>query len=195
MRHYVVKWQVLNTFNWFFMCSSKGSSPLILTAEWFGCVYSKLVKIRSKTFVCRLTRNFQLDSGGINASLIWSISPVESNLSSLLNIEKQQLLSDCEVSITFALQRDAAVTWCWWIYEYVIWQEGGFKNSCCTMCLVIILNYFPWLGHLYFSPFSDSSGDYHYWYKDCFLIDVPEINMKIEVILDIKKAYTNIWTP
>lgn len=140
-----------STFNWFFIYSSKDSSPLTPTAERFGCVYSKLVQIKSKTFVHRLTRSSSVNSGGINASLIWSSSAVESNLSSLLNIEKQQLLSDCEVSITFAPQRDTAVTCCWWIYEYVVWQEGGFKNSCCTMCLVITLNYFPWLGLLYFS--------------------------------------------
>jgi len=34
---------------------------------------------------------FQSDSGGVDASRICSISAVESNLSSFLNVEKQQL--------------------------------------------------------------------------------------------------------
>lgn len=118
-------------------------------AVWV-CTASRC-KSEAKHLPVDLQGAFQLDSGGTNASLIWSISAIESNLSSLLNIEKQQLLRGCEVSITFAPQRDAAVTWCWWIYEYVIWQEGGFKNNCCNTCLVITLSYFPWLGHLYFS--------------------------------------------
>lgn len=120
---------MFSTFNWFFIYSSKGLSPLALTAEQFGCVYSKLVQIRSKTFVCRLTRAFSVSQWWYNGSLMWSISAVQSNFSSLLNVEKQQLFSGWEVSITFAPQRDAAVTCCWWIYEYVIWQEGGFKKQ------------------------------------------------------------------
>jgi len=61
MRHNVVKQQMLSTVNRLsYYILPKAHLPRPSQAERSGCVYSKSMQIRSKTFARRLTRSFSV---------------------------------------------------------------------------------------------------------------------------------------